>query len=342
MAESARTRTRAPTGGALARLTLERASVIASSQWAGLELRHLITLEAVARHRSFRKAALCLNYTQSGISQQVAALERIVGERLIERPGGSRPVGLTAAGEIVLRHAESIFHEITAAQADVGVLTRGTAGVLKVGAFQSVSAELVPELIRRLPDAQPGLTVDLVQTTADTELFALLEEGRLDVTFAILPLPQGPFEAVELFADPIVLMVSTSSPLARRREPVALDELAGLPLITSHDCRYLNGFEARMHERGYEPDVVHRTDDNGTLYGLIAGGVGAAVGPQLVADGAKGSVATLQIEEPLPPRRVALAWRRDREFPPRHEAFLELVRSVCRDLGLEPTAAAAA
>jgi len=98
MAESARTRDRAPTGGSLARLTLERASVIASSQWAGLELRHLITLEAVARHRSFRKAALCLNYTQSGISQQVAALERIVGERLIERPGGSRPVGLTSAG----------------------------------------------------------------------------------------------------------------------------------------------------------------------------------------------------------------------------------------------------
>ena len=198
----------------------------------------------------------------------------------------------------------------------MGVLTRGTAGVLRVGAFQSVSAELVPELIRRLPDAQPGLSVDLVQTTADTELFALLEEGRLDVTFAILPLPQGPFEAVELFADPIVLMVSTSSPLARRREPVGLEELAGLPLITSHDCRYLNGFEARMHERGYEPDVVHRTDDNGTLYGLIAGGVGAAVGTQLVADGAKGSVATLEIEEPLPPRRVALAWRRDREFRP--------------------------
>ena len=72
--------------------------MIASSQWAGLELRHLITLDAVAKHRSFRKAAMRLNYTQSGISQQIAALERIVGERLIQRPGGSRPVGLTEAG----------------------------------------------------------------------------------------------------------------------------------------------------------------------------------------------------------------------------------------------------
>jgi DNA-binding transcriptional LysR family regulator len=283
-----------------------------------------------------------LNYTQSGISQQVAALERIVGERLIERPGGSRPVGLTAAGEIVLRHAEAIFHEITAAQADVAVLTGGPSGSLRVGAFQSVSAEVVPELIRRLPVEHPALTIDLVQTTADAELFALLEEGRLDVSFAVLPLPPGPFDAVELFADPIVVMVSASSPLAQRPEPVALADLAGLPLITSHDIRYLTNFETRMHERGLQADVVHRTDDNGTLYGLVAGGVGAAIVTQLVADGANESVATLQLEEPLPPRRVALAWRRDREFPPRHAAFLELVQCVCRDLGLEPTAAAAA
>jgi DNA-binding transcriptional LysR family regulator len=282
-----------------------------------------------------------LNYTQSGISQQVAALERIVGERLIERPGGSRPVGLTPAGEIVLRHAEAIFHEITAAQADVAALTGGAAGALRVGAFQSVSAALIPELIRRLPDEHPDLTIDLVQTTADAELFALLEEGRLDVTFAVLPLPQGPFEAVELFADPIVVLVAASSPLAERGEPLALDELAGLPLITSHDCRYLNSFEQRMHERGHELDIVHRTDDNGTLYGLIAGGSGAAVVAQLVAEGAQGAV-TLQLDEPLPPRRIALAWRKDRDFPPRHQAFLELVRCVCRDLGLETTAAAAA
>jgi DNA-binding transcriptional LysR family regulator len=316
--------------------------VIASSQWAGLELRHLITLEAVARHRSFRKAALYLNYTQSGISQQVAALERIVGERLIERPGGSRPVGLTSAGEIVLRHAKAIFHEITAAQADVAVLNGGTTGALRIGAFQSVSAALVPELIRQLPREQPDLTVDLVHTTADGELFALLEEGKLDLTFAILPLPEGPFEAVELFADPVVLMVPLASPLTRRSDPVGLDELAGLPLIMSHDCRYLNSFETRMQERGYEPNVVHRTDDNGTLYGLITGGAGAAVVTQLVADGAQGSVATVELEEPLPPRRIALAWRKDREFLPKHEALLELVRSVCHDLGLDRAAAAAA
>jgi DNA-binding transcriptional LysR family regulator len=112
--------------------------VIPSNQWAGLELRHLITLETVARERSFRKAARCLNYTQSGISQQVAALERIVGERLLERPGGSKPVSLTPAGEILLRHAEAIFLQVSAAQADIDGLEPAS-GVLHVGAFSGLA-----------------------------------------------------------------------------------------------------------------------------------------------------------------------------------------------------------
>jgi DNA-binding transcriptional LysR family regulator len=316
--------------------------VIASSQWAGLELRHLITLDAVAKHRSFRKAAMRLNYTQSGISQQIAALERIVGERLIERPGGSRPVGLTEAGEIVLRHAAAVFHEITAAQADVAALSGGTAGVLRVGAFQSVSSMLVPELIRRLPEEQPHVSLELEQTPGDPELFALLEEGRLDMTFGLLPAPPGPFETVELFTDPFVLIVSRGSPLAERSCPVALHEIAELPMIAPDGCRHMKDFETFMRERGLEANVIHRAGDNGTLHGLVASGAGVAVVAQLVAGSANGVVATLELDEPPPPRRVALAWRSDREFPPRHDAFVKLVQTICRELGLATVPAVAA
>ena len=59
-------------------------------RWLGIELRHLLALEAVASEGSFGKAATSLGYTQSAVSQQIAMLERIVGQRLIERPGGSR------------------------------------------------------------------------------------------------------------------------------------------------------------------------------------------------------------------------------------------------------------
>ena len=77
-------------------------------RWLGIELRHLTALEAVAREGSFGRAAKSLGYTQSAVSQQIAALERIVGARLVDRPGGPRPVSLTEAGELLLRHAEAI------------------------------------------------------------------------------------------------------------------------------------------------------------------------------------------------------------------------------------------
>src|ERR687884_1256275 len=109
-------------------------------RWLGIELRHFLALEAVARTGSFGKAARALGYTQSAVSQQIATLERLVGERLVERPGGPRPVSLTEAGTVLLRHAEGIVARLRAAQADMQALQDGTAGSLRVGTYQSVGA----------------------------------------------------------------------------------------------------------------------------------------------------------------------------------------------------------
>src|SRR2546429_9951987 len=86
----------------------------------GVELRHLLALQAIAEHGSFGRAARALGYTQSAISQQAATLERAVGEKLIERPGGPRPASLTEAGQLLLRHAEAIVALMKAAQAALG------------------------------------------------------------------------------------------------------------------------------------------------------------------------------------------------------------------------------
>src|SRR5581483_10123196 len=93
-----------------------------SGGWHGVELRHLAALQALAQERSFGRAGRRLGYTQSAISQQIAALERAVGERLVERPGGPRPVTLTEAGRLLLRHADAIVARLQAAQADMAAL----------------------------------------------------------------------------------------------------------------------------------------------------------------------------------------------------------------------------
>jgi molybdate transport repressor ModE-like protein len=99
-----------------------------SDRWLGIEIRHLAALEAVSREGSFHRAAERLGYTQSAVSGQIALLERLVGERLLERPGGRRPVFLTEAGQLLLRHAERIVAHLAAARADLAAVSSGAAG----------------------------------------------------------------------------------------------------------------------------------------------------------------------------------------------------------------------
>src|SRR3989304_3846069 len=125
-------------------------------RWLGLDLRHLVALKTIADEGSFGRAAERLGYTQLAISQQIATLERIVGLRLIERPGGPRPISLTEAGRILLRHADAIQARLLAAKADMSALEAGDAGRLRVGTFQSVGAKIIPTLLRRFSESHPG------------------------------------------------------------------------------------------------------------------------------------------------------------------------------------------
>src|SRR5579859_5545649 len=186
-----------------------------TDQWLGVEMRHFAAVEAVCRTGSFGRAARELGYTQSAVSQQIAQLERIVGQRLFDRPGGPRRVEPTEAGLLLLRHADAIVARLDAARADMAALAEGEAGTLRVGVFQSVGANLLPALVRRFRAQWPQVGVRVREENDSTELVRLLEHGELDLAFAELPLPDGPFEWAELFQDPYVLLVSAKSELAK-------------------------------------------------------------------------------------------------------------------------------
>src|SRR6266487_5757100 len=155
-------------------------------RWLGVELRHLAALQALAQQGSFGRAAVALGYTQSAVSQQIAALERAVGARLVERPGGPRPVTLTEAGRLLLRHAESIMARLQAAQADLQALRAGEAGTLRIGTFQSAGARVLPEIMRRFTAQWPQIEV-MLEEHDDEEIADALERGELDVGFVLLP-----------------------------------------------------------------------------------------------------------------------------------------------------------
>src|SRR3954453_20984894 len=112
----------------------------------GIELRHLHALRAIASEGSFGAAARRLGFTQSAVSQQIAALERAVGAPVFDRPGGPRPVTLTPAGRVLLRHADAVLDRLAQAERELGDLLAGRTDHLRVGTFQSVSVKLLPTI----------------------------------------------------------------------------------------------------------------------------------------------------------------------------------------------------
>jgi molybdate transport repressor ModE-like protein len=304
-------------------------------RWLGIELRHFLALEAVAREGSFGKAARALGYTQSAVSQQIAALERIVGQRLVERPGGPKPVSLTEAGQLLLTHADAIAARVAAAQADLDALGKGEAGTLRVGVFQSVGQRILPELMRRYLTAWPQVKVSLTESPNDEDLLTEVERGTLDLSFTDLPLPDGPFESIELLRDPYVLVVAADSPLADRAAPPTTRELSELDLIGHKYCRTIKQLEANIR---VPLSFVFRSDHNQTVQALVASGVGSALVPRLTMDPADET--TMLIEMPkLPPRLIGLAWHRDRYRTPAARAFIETAQDVTAELEPEPVAA---
>jgi DNA-binding transcriptional LysR family regulator len=293
--------------------------------WLGVELRHFVALEAVGRARSFGRAARELGYTQSAVSQQIAQLERAVGQKLVERPGGPRPVDLTDAGRLLLRHADAIAAQLDAARADMDAFAEGAAGPLRLGIYQSVGARILPGLLRRFKQDWPRVEVSVREETDDSTLLRSLEHGELDLTFADLPLPEGPFASEEVLNDPYVLLVQAGSELAERESAPPLRELAGMPIVT---WRHVGEPETYLRGRVRDLNIVFRSDDNGTLVGLVAEGLGVAVVPQLVVNPRNPAYVALPFGNRIPPRRLAIVWHRDRYRNAAADAFIELARTI--------------
>jgi DNA-binding transcriptional LysR family regulator len=298
----------------------------------GIEMRHLVAFETVVEEGSFARAAEQLGYTQSAISLQIAALERAAGTRLLERPGGRKPVLPTDAGVRMLRHAVRLSAQLQAAEADLTALAEGTARTLRVGTFQSVSIRVLPDAVRTLLEERPGVGVRLHEASWDSELLDLVERGRLDMTFAVTP-PVGPFEHIELIHDPYVLITQTGSPLAQRGVVPRLTEIGRMPLIAYSRSTY--GMESVLRARGIEPNVVFRTDESAALQRLVAAGVGVGLVARLSIDAGIPGVVALDASRHIPARTIGLVWHRDTTLSDAAETFVAAAKARCDELSAD-------
>jgi DNA-binding transcriptional LysR family regulator len=307
--------------------------------WLGVEVRHLAALKAVAEEGTFGAAALRLGYAQSAISQQIAALERYVGHRLFDRPGGSRPVVLTRAGELLLGHADTIMSRLAAARIDLDSLGIDDCGSpIRIGAYQSVARTMLPLILQELGADSDEVAFDLREANDDLTLLELLERGELDVAFTELPLPEGTLEATRLLDDPYVLIVPEEHEHACLDRPITLEELAVAPLIT-FKCRSSTRMAEAFSLHGLSARPARQVEDTGTLLALVQAGLGLGLVPRLAADIDGKPLVAIPVEAKLAPRIVAIAWHRDRLRTCTAGLFIDLAIDVAARLEDSPITA---
>lgn len=298
-----------------------------------LSLRQLLSFRAVAEQGSFHAAADALDYTQSAVSQHVAALEAALGVRLFDRGRGRRTVALTDAGALLLRHVDPIADRLQAARADLAAYAAGESGTLRVGVYQSVGARALPGIIGRFGREWPGIDVRLTELSNDEAGIALVGSGVLELAFGVMPFAPGPYEGVELLRDPFVMVTRPDSPLASLTGTPSLDLIAQQKLIGFKSCRSTRWTEERLRETGRIPEFVLRSEDNGIVQAMAAAGLGVALVPLLAVDTSDPAVRVIPTD--LDPRRIALVWHRDRYRSPATLAFIDIARQVCAGLAAE-------
>jgi DNA-binding transcriptional LysR family regulator len=300
-----------------------------------LDVRQLAALDAVADERSFAKAAARLGFTQSAISQQIAALERLVGMQLFDRPRGPRPAELTPAGELLLEHARTVLGQLAAASDDLDRLRRGEVGRLVVGTFQSTSSKLLPTIVGRLRAERPALEVRLFETDCDADLVEGLISGDLDISFVIEQRDDGRLDIVDLVDDRYVAITRVED--AEPGPTVSIEALHEQPFVgapSENICQAL--IDRGLGAHGVIPNYVFRSVDNGAIQGMVRAGLGRSVMPYLAIEPDDPGIVVQELDPPIPPRRIAIARRAGRTLAPVAARFIELAVEVTSELTDDP------
>src|SRR5215207_9528405 len=294
-----------------------------------LDVRRMRVLREVALRGSFSAAAEALSFTQSAVSQQIAALEREAGAVLVER--SARGVRLTEAGEAVVRHADQILGRLAEAEAELEAIAGLRGGRLRMAAFESAAATIMPVAIAAFAKVHPAVELSMTLLEPE-ESVAALRAGDIDlaVTFGAGK-PEDRFgDGVEhhhLLEDPMYLVLSQDHPLARKRG-VRLADLAGEPWIGgAPDCECNRLISQACMRFGFDPRIAFETDDYAAVQGFVAAGVGVSLIAELGLRTLRDDIVVRPLGRDTPVRQIyatALTGYRS----PATVAMIDLLREV--------------
>lgn len=288
-----------------------------------MELRHLRTVEAVARHRSLTKAGEELFLTQSAVSQQIRRLEDELGVDVFHRT--SRRVELTAEGRVILGYAQRALSEVDRLHDELEQITGLLSGELRIGGLYPTGRYDLFAMLAEFRAAHPGVAIHMTEGTQD-DTFAALRADELDCAFiAHDPDAIGDeFSADLVFQDELVVAISAGHALTAKSS-VTFEDVASTDLVAYRENSAMRlRLERKMATRGLQPRNAFICTEMAAVRALASSGLGVAVIPRSVAE-QPGPPIELRPFGPEPLTwPVALVWRAARRQSPAGSAFLQV------------------
>jgi len=301
-----------------------------------LDVKRMKVLREVAAERSFSAAAQKLGYTQSAVSQQIAALEREAGSTLIER--NPRGIRLTDAGEALVRHADKILARLAEAEAELEAIAGLRGGRLRLGSFPTAGATLMPRAIAEFSKRHPAVELSLAEAEPDESL-PRLKGGELDlILIDDSPLAEDDeVDFAHLLDDPLHLALPADHPFASRRR-LRFQDLAAEPWIQGTQvCACQRQLQNACANAGFEPRVAYESDDFQVVQGLVAAGVGVALIPGLALVSERSDVVIRSIGTKPPVRQILAATLANDYRSPAVVEMLEILKTIAADYDVRNT-----
>jgi DNA-binding transcriptional LysR family regulator len=291
-------------------------------------------LREVAVRGSFSAAAEALSFTQSAVSQQIAALERETGATLVER--SARGVRLTDAGRALVKHTDAILARLTEAESELEAIAGLRGGRVRMAAFESACATLMPPAIAQYRSHHPAVELSMTLSEPEDSLpqlrsgeieLAVIFGGALAESYSIEGL-----ELVELMEDPLYLVLPADHALARKRN-IRLVDLAHEPWIGGPvDCECTALIRRSCAAAGYDPRITFEIDDYGAVQGLVAAGVGVSLIAEMGLSSVRDDIVVRSLGRDAPVRRVYAAVHDGGYRSPATAAMLDVLREVAERL----------
>jgi DNA-binding transcriptional LysR family regulator len=289
-----------------------------------MDFDHLVTFLEISKQGSFSRAGQKLYRSQPAVSAQIRQLEQEYGQKLFDRVGKS--VRLTVAGETLLEYAQRLLtlrNESMRAVADQATTPRG---MLAIGANEATCLYVLPDIFAEYSRRFPSVQISIYRNFSH-KVIEKIEDGTVDVGIVTLPVKSPSLKIHPIFRDRLMLMVSSSNPLAHHRT-VRTSEIAEQPLILPK-----TGFMRQVMDKQFRPyrsrlRISMELPSVGMIKRFVAAGLGVTlISESFARDEAQaGQVKLIHISDMDIWRELGMVYRRDRTLPRSAASFITMVR----------------